>query len=74
VKLAFPPTVMAAMGEAWIPETPAAPSVGRPIDAAVMGRSEPPKVLEKAMRRVGAPMEMWRVWRRVASLRTEPED
>jgi hypothetical protein len=34
----------------------------------------PPKVLDMAMRSVGAPIDMWRVWRRVASLRTPPED
>jgi hypothetical protein len=71
VKLDFPLTVIAAWGEEdWRPLTPAAPPVGRAIEPAEMGRSEPPKVFERAMRSFEAPMDMWRVWRRVAFLST----
>lgn len=38
-----------------------------------MGRSEPPKVLEMMILILGAPMDICRVWRRVASRMTEPE-
>jgi hypothetical protein len=57
-----------------MPATPALPPVGRAIVAAVMGRSEPPKVLLIWMRMRGAPMDMCSVWRRVASRKTPPED
>jgi hypothetical protein len=73
VKLDFPPTVMVASGEAWMPLTPAAPPVGRPMEPAVMGRSEPPKVLEIAILSLDVPTDRWRVCRRVASFRTPPE-
>ena len=52
--------------------TPALPPAGRAIEAAVMGRSLPPKVLLIWMRRRSAPMERCRVWRRVASLKAPP--
>ena len=54
--------------------TPALPPVGRARDADVMGRSVVPKVLENWMRMRSAGMEMWRVWRRVASLRIADPD
>jgi hypothetical protein len=73
VKLLFPPTVMAASGEAGMPLTPAAPPAGSPTEPAVMGRSDPPKVLEIVILIFGAPTDMWRVWRSVASRRTPPE-
>lgn len=47
--------------EVSIPETPAAPLRGRAIEAAVMGKSEPPKVLDSWMRIRDAPMEAWKV-------------
>jgi hypothetical protein len=56
-----------------MPETPAAPPAGSATEPAVMGRSEPPKVLEIASLILGEPMDMCRVWRRVASFRTPPE-
>merc|ERR1711964_918856 len=64
---------MAARGEACMPLTPAAPPAGRPTEPAVMGRSEPPKVLEMVILILGAPTDMWRVWRSVASRITLPE-
>ena len=57
-----------------MPETPALPEVGRAMVAAVMGRSEPPKVLLIWRRMRSAGRERWRVWRRVASLNTPPLD
>jgi hypothetical protein len=56
-----------------MPLTPAAPPTGSPTEPAVMGRSEPPKVLEIVILIFGAPTDMWRVWRSVASRRTPPE-
>lgn len=44
-----------------IPETPAAPPSGRATEAAVMGRSEPPKVLVSWKRMRDAPIEAWKV-------------
>jgi hypothetical protein len=72
VKLDFPPTVIAAIGEdGWRLLTPAALLAGSASEAAEMGRSDCPKVFEIVMRSLEAPMDMWRVWRRVAFLRTE---
>jgi len=53
-----------------MPATPALPPVGRAMEAAVMGRSLPPKVLLIWRRRRSAPMERCSVCRRVASLKT----
>ncbi|KAL1840046.1 hypothetical protein VTK73DRAFT_3860 [Phialemonium thermophilum] len=54
-----------------MPLTPTPPPAGRATDAAVMGRSLPPKVLEIWTRMRSPPMDMCRVWRRVASRNME---
>lgn len=67
---ADPLKVKPAMGDASIALTPAFPEVGRASEAAVMGRSVVPKVLENWIRRRVVAMERCKVWRIVASLKT----
>lgn len=55
-----------------IPATPALPPAGRAMEAAVMGKSLPPNVLLIWIRRRSVPIDKWRVWRSVASLKTAP--
>src|SRR3954462_13844329 len=53
-------------------DTPEVLLAARATVTAVMGRSEPPKLLEICSRMVGAARPTLTVWRRVASTRTEP--
>src|SRR5690348_1423859 len=53
-----------------IPLTPALPSIGSAIAAAVIGSAEPPKAFENRSRTSLPPSDTWTVWRSVLSTRT----
>lgn len=55
--------------EIWMAFEPALSPTGKAMEAAVMGKSDWPKVLESWMRSVDVGMETWNVWRSVASVK-----
>jgi len=65
-----PLNVKPTMGDASIPFTPAFPEAGIARDAAVIGKSVVPKVFDNWIRKRVVAIEMCKVWRTVASLKT----